>query len=99
PRTPARLPTRAFPSTPGAHGKGKEGDIPAQYAGEAQTAHEALVEMVAEGNDAYMEEFFETGTLPVEHILDGMRTGIREMRIFPVMCAAANLNIGSDLIL
>ena len=42
--------------------------------------------MVAEGNDAYMEEFFEKGTLPVEHILDGMRTGLREMRIFPV-CA------------
>jgi elongation factor G len=90
---------RAFTYTPGGDGKGKEGDIPAQYAGEAQTAHEALVEMVAEGNDAYMEEFFEKGTLPVEHILDGMRTGIREMRIFPVMCAAANLNIGTDLIL
>jgi elongation factor G len=90
---------RAFTYTPGGDGKGKEGDIPAQYAGEAQTAHEALVEMVAEGNDAYMEEFFEKGTLPVDHILDGMRTGIREMRIFPVMCAAANLNIGADLIL
>jgi len=90
---------RAFTYTPGGDGKGKEGDIPAQYAGEAQTAHEALVEMVAEGNDAYMEEFFEKGTLPVDHILDGMRTGIREMRIFPVMCAASNLNIGTDLIL
>jgi elongation factor G len=90
---------RAFTYTPDGDGKGKEGDIPADYAAEAQTAHEALVEMVAEGNDAYMEEFFEKGTLPVEHILDGMRTGIRELRIFPVMCAAANHNIGSDLIL
>ena len=90
---------RAFTYTPGGDGKGKEGDIPAQYADEAQTAHEALVEMVAEGNDAYMEEFFEKGTLPVEHILDGMRTGIRELRIFPVMCASASQNIGSDLIL
>ena len=75
---------KAFTYTPDGDGKGKEGDIPAEYAEEAQTAHEALVEMVAEGNDAYMEEFFEKGTLPVEHILDGMRTGIREMRIFPV---------------
>jgi len=90
---------RAFTYAPGGDGKGKEGDIPAQYAAEAQAAHEALVEMVAEGNDAYMEEFFEKGTLPVDHILDGMRTGIREMRIFPVMCAASNLNIGTDLIL
>jgi len=90
---------RAYTYTPDGDGKGKEGDIPAQYAEAAQTAHEALVEMVAEGNDAYMEEFFEKGTLPVEHILDGMRTGVRELRIFPVMCAAANHNIGSDLIL
>jgi len=89
----------AYTYTPDGDGKGKEGEIPAEYAEAAQTAHEALVEMVAEGNDAYMEEFFEKGTLPVEHILDGMRTGVRELRIFPVMCAAANHNIGSDLIL
>jgi elongation factor G len=89
----------AFAYTPDGDGKGKEGEIPAAYAEAAQTAHEALVEMVAEGNDAYMEEFFEKGTLPVEHILDGLRTGVREMRIFPVMCASAYHNIGSDLIL
>jgi elongation factor G len=90
---------RAFTYIPDGDGKGREGDVPTEYAAEAQKAHEALVEMVAEGNDAYMEEFFEKGTLPVEHILDGMRTGIREMRIFPVMCAAANRNIGCDLLL
>ncbi len=89
----------AFTYTPDGDGKGTEGEIPAAYAEAAQVAHEALVEMVAEGNDAYMEEFFEKGTLPVEHILDGMRTGVREMRIFPVMCASAYHNIGSDLIM
>ncbi len=89
----------AFTYTPDGDGKGTEGEIPAAYAEAAQVAHEALVEMVAEGNDAYMEEFFEKGTLPVDHILDGMRTGVREMRIFPVMCASAYHNIGSDLIM
>ena len=43
--------------------------------------------MVAEGNDALLEEFFEKGTLPVEHILDGLREGVRSMRISPVLCA------------
>ena len=33
--------------------------------------------MVAEGNDALLEEFFEKGTLPVEHILDGLREAVR----------------------
>ncbi len=90
---------RAYSYTPDGDGKGKEGDIPAQYADAAQAAHEVLVEIVAEGNDAYMEEFFEKGTLPVEHILDGMRQGVREMRVFPVMCASALHNIGADLLL
>jgi elongation factor G len=64
-----------------------------------QKAHEALVEMVAEGNDALMEEFFDKGTLAPAQIADGLKQGIREMRIFPVMCASALHNIGSDLIL
>jgi len=80
-------------------GKGKEGEIPDDLADAAQKAHEALVEMVAEGNDALMEEFFEKGTLPVEHIIDGVRQAVRELRISPVMCASALHNIGSDLIL
>jgi elongation factor G len=80
-------------------GKGKEGDIPANLADAAQKAHEALVEMVAEGNDALMEEFFSAGTLPPEHIIEGLRAGVKEMRIFPVMCAGGLHNVGSDLIL
>ncbi len=78
---------------------GKEGDIPADLADAAKTAHEALVEMVAEGNDALLEEFFNEGTLPVDHILDGLREAVRVRRLFPVLCASATGNIGSDLIL
>jgi len=80
-------------------GKGQETDIPADMAEVAQKAHEALVEMVAEGNDALMEEFFDKGTLPVEHILDGLKNALRERRLFPVLCASALHNIGSDQIL
>ena len=90
---------KAYTYTPDGDGKGKEGAIPADLADTAQKAHEALVEMVAEGNDALMEEFFDKGTLPVEHIVDGLRQGIRERRIYPVLCGSALHNIGSDLIL
>jgi elongation factor G len=78
---------------------GKEGDIPADLAEAAKAGHEALVEMVAEGNDELLEEFFAEGTLPVEHILDGLREAVRVRRIAPVLCASATSNIGSDLIL
>ena len=90
---------KAYTYTADGDGKGKEGDIPAGLADAAQKAHEALVEMVAEGNDALMEEFFDKGTLPAEHIADGLKQGIRELRIFPVMCASGLHNVGTDLVL
>ena len=89
----------AFTYTADGDGTGKEGEIPADLAGAAQAAHEALVEMVAEGNDALMEEFFDKGTLPPECIMEGLPAAIREMRLFPVLCCSALHNIGSDLIL
>jgi len=90
---------KAYTYTPDGDGKGKESDIPADAADAAGKAHEALVEMVAEGNDALMEEFFAEGTLPVNHILDGLRQAVREGRIYPVLCASGLKNIGSDQIL
>jgi len=49
--------------------------------------------MVAEGNDALMEEFFDKGTLAPAQIAEGLKQGLREMRIFPVMCASAAATI------
>src|SRR5437016_5977846 len=50
---------KAYTYDLGGNGKGKEGDIPADLQAAAQAGHEKLVEMIAEGNDALMEEFFE----------------------------------------
>ena len=55
--------------------------------------------MVAEGNDALMEEFFDKGTLTPEQMLEGLRLGVRERKLFPVLCAGGLHNTGSDLIL
>jgi elongation factor G len=90
---------RAFTYTPDGDGKGKECDIPGVYHDAAKEAHEVLVEMVAEGNDALLEEFFAEGTLPVEHIVEGLNAAFREMRLFPVLCASGLHNVGSDQIL
>ena len=49
-------------------GRAKVEEIPADMAEAAKEAHEKLVEMVAEGDDKLMEEFFEKGTLPVEDL-------------------------------
>jgi elongation factor G len=90
---------KAYSYEPGGNGKGKEEPIPANLADAAQAAHEKLVEAAAEGDDALLEEFFDKGTLPVEHIVDGLRTAITNGRMFPILCACGLKNEGSDQIL
>ena len=80
-------------------GKGKETEIPAELQDAATKAHEALVEMVAEGNDKLMEEFFDKGTIPAEDLVPGLRQAVGEKRLYPVVVTAGVLNIGSENLL
>ncbi|MEK7405793.1 MAG: elongation factor G [Acidobacteriota bacterium] len=80
-------------------GKGTQEEIPAAMAEAAQKAHEALIEMVAEGNDALLEEFFDQGAISPEHLAEGLRQAVLERKLFPVLCASALHNVGSDLVL
>jgi elongation factor G len=90
---------KAYTYEMGGSGKGKEGDIPANMVDAAKAAHEKLVEMIAEGNDALMEEFFDKGTIAEEHLVPGLHDAIREDRIFPVLVASGLGNIGADRVL
>ncbi len=90
---------RAWCYKAGGDGRGKDTDIPTPYEEAAAKAHEALVEMIAEGNDELMEEFFATGTLPVEHIVSGLQQAMRERRMFPILCGSSLQNIGSDVLM
>ncbi|MBX5494790.1 MAG: elongation factor G [Bryobacteraceae bacterium] len=90
---------KAYRYTRDGDGKGQEIPIPDTFMDAAKAAHEQLVEMVAEGEDDLMEEFFANGTLPAEHIIDGLRREMREFKLFPVLCASAFHNIGTDLLL
>lgn len=90
---------KALIYAPDGDGKAKIEDIPADLAEAAKSAHEALVEMVAEGDDELMQEFFDKGTLPAEDLKKGLHAAIVEKRIFPVLVSSALHNIGSDAIL
>ena len=87
---------KAYTYELGGNGKGKEGEIPANMKDAAQEAHEKLVEIIAEGNDALMEEFFEKGTIPEEHLIPALHDAIREDRIFPVLFASGLGNVSID---
>jgi elongation factor G len=87
---------KAFTYEMGGNGKGKEGPIPANMADVAKEAHEKLVELVAEGKDELMEEYFEKGTIPEEHLVPALHEAIREDKLFPVLFTSGLGNIGVD---
>jgi len=90
----------AFYYTPGGDGRGKiTGEIPASIAPQAKAAHEALVELVAEGKDELMEEFFAEGTIPEQHLISALHEAIREDRIFPVLFVSGHANVATDHLL
>ena len=75
-------------------GKFTESAIPAEMAGAAATAREALIEMVAEADEALMEKFFEAGTLTQEQLVAGLRSATGSGKLFPLVVASSLLNIG-----
>jgi elongation factor G len=90
---------QAFFYTPGGDGRGKLGEIPNSLAADAKARHEALVELVAEGKDELMEEYFEKGTIPEEHLISALHEAIREDRIFPVLFSSGLANMAADHLL
>jgi elongation factor G len=90
---------KAFLYTPDGDGHGEVGKIPDAVMNDAKAAHEALVEIVAEGKDELMEEFFREGTIPEEHLITALHEAIREDRIFPVLYVSGLRNVGTDHLL
>jgi len=90
---------KAFLYQPNGDGRGQIGDIAPALEADAKAAHEALVELVAEGKDELMEEFFNEGTIPEPHLIAALHEAIREDRIFPVLFASGLRNVGADHLL
>jgi elongation factor G len=85
--------------TPGGDGKPKIEPIPQALEEDAKQAHEKLVEMVAEGDDELMEEFFREGTIPIEDLIPGVRKAIVAEKIFPVLMVSSAQNVGTASLL
>ena len=85
---------KAFTFSEGDAGGGTVEEIPGDMESAVQAAREALIEMVAEADDALMEKFFESGTLEQDELVAGLRQAVVDGRIFPLFCTSATLNIG-----
>lgn len=83
----------------GTSGKGKEIPIPADIADEVAAARKAIIEAVAESDEALMEKYFADDDLPESDVQAVLPTLIQSGAIVPVIYGAASKNIGTDLLL
>jgi len=72
------------------------GDIPGDMADAVASAREALIERIAESDDALMEKYLEEGELSEEEIRKGIKTAIVSGQVIPVTCAAAFTAVGVE---
>ncbi|MFI5168089.1 MAG: elongation factor G [Thermoanaerobaculales bacterium] len=67
--------------------------VPAELSQEAEAARNALIEMVAEQDEALLEKFFADGTLSNDELLTGLTRAFAARKIFPVVFCAAGRNV------
>lgn len=80
-------------------GKFEEKSIPDEAADKAERLREKLVEGVAESDEALMEKYFDEGGLSDNDLVAGLRKGVVEGQVFPILCGDAVHNIGVRLLL
>ena len=74
-------------------------DIPGDMQDQISTMREALIESVAEMDDALMEKYFDAGTLEDADIARGLEIGVRTGQVVPVLCGSAMKMVGIDTLL
>jgi elongation factor G len=78
---------------------GKEGDVPAEIASEAEEARGRLVEAVAECDDELLERYLEEGELSDEEVREGLLAATRSRALVPVLGGSSTTGVGTDLAL
>jgi len=74
-------------------------DVPAELADRVAEGREALIEAVAETDDALMEKFFEEGSLGQEDLEAGLRRAIHLRKLFPISLSASGHGVGPSALL
>jgi elongation factor G len=84
---------RAFTFATDGSGKATEGSVPEAVKALAEKQRAALVEAVAEADDRLLEKYLETGELTEAEVQEGLAKGIRDEKLFPVLCGAPSRNV------
>ena len=78
-------------------GKSKVSEIPADMKDSVEVEREALIENIAEADDALVERYLEGETLSEEDLKHALRKGTLARTFVPVICGSAARNVGIDL--
>lgn len=82
-----------------ADGKAKEIPLPDAGKDIFERTRDRLIEIVAESDDALMEEYFENGTLPEEKIYPNLAKAIASSKLCPVYAVSALTGAGLSILL
>ena len=80
-------------------GKVAECAIPADLADEVETLRAELMETAAGADEELMEKFFDTMELSAADMAKGLKIGVREGSICPVMCGSAVTGLGVEMLM
>ena len=80
-------------------GKMQTKDIPDEHRARAAELREKLIELAAESDDELLEIYFDKGELTDEEFQRGVKVGIASGHIVPVLCGAADQNLGTHRLL
>jgi len=75
-------------------GRFTEKELPADLKEEVKGTREKLVEMIAEADDALLEKYLEGQELSPEELAQGLKKGVLNKSLFPVLCGTGLRNIG-----
>jgi elongation factor G len=78
----------------GGNGKYTEQEIPADAAKRAAELRQQLTELIAETDENLLNKYLDEGKLSDEEFLQGLRAGVRNAKIIPLLCCAATQNVG-----
>ncbi|MEG1538249.1 MAG: GTP-binding protein, partial [Clostridiales bacterium] len=78
------------------NGKATEIAIPADLQDEVEHYREMMIEAAAEGDDDITMKYLEGEELTTEEIILGLKEGLKNSKVVPVLCGAATKNIGAD---
>ena len=80
-------------------GKRVEIDIPEGKDSVVAEFNDALKESVAETSEEFMDKFFSGEDFTYAEMIQGLRQGVRELSLFPVLCGSATTTLGSLMLM